>query len=187
MGACTFFISRNIFLCLFMIRCLSGNIIDFFHGIIPSVLFKCPWYLTMLLFLSFYYRLKKSTWILIDVKKKGKKTPTSPIPKTTAKHQNTDQAICQKSKIWLFCGTIFFTDVCDITIKHKSIFYQSKWHHKPSKAFHTVKNSYFCWNGLFAPLGSLCSSFLLLAFIIFCANQKAPGKHFHFFPHQVPS
>lgn len=184
MWTCIFFILRKIFLCLFMIRCLPGNIMGFFHGIVPSVLFKHPWYLTMLLFLfllqtqKFYINFDRS-------KGKGEKAPNQSNPKNNSQiPKHTDQAIYQKPKILLFCGTIFFTDVYGVTTKHKHIPCQSKWHHK-SSVQRQWKAVIFA-RMVLSPLWDLLPSYITLAFIMFCADQKALGNPFIFSP-QVPS
>lgn len=83
---------------------------------------------------SFFLLQTQKFYINFDRSKgKGEKAPNQSNPKNNSQiPKHTDQAIYQKPKILLFCGTIFFTDVYGVTTKHKHIPCQSKWHHKSS-------------------------------------------------------
>lgn len=103
---------------------------------------------------SFLLQTQKFYINLNRKKGKGKKKHCT----KTSKQNHIQHAIYQKSKSLLFCGTICIINVYGITIKHKHIPCQTKWHHNP--LYKDGEKRCFYWNGPLTPLGSVCSSFV---------------------------
>lgn len=108
-----FFISRKFFLCLFMIKGLLGNITGFFPGTVPSVLFKHPWYLTVLLFLFFLLQTQKFDMNFDISKEKGEKTPNQSNPKSNSQTPKHTKQFTRNPKTGSFVGQ-FSLQMCTV-------------------------------------------------------------------------